>query len=206
MQRKAEPRAERMQKVWLEIHGVAAEQCLALGPDGVSTAKIAELAGISPRTFFNYFATKEDAILGLGRIHLDDEFIREFLEIKGLTPLQRVVVLTARVLGTAFMSSADPVRRQELAEKYPELLARTSYSAMHARELVMRALITEADELWLGAEGMPTNKEEAYALVVLSFSMVAFAWQSDPGRLAVAGFEMLNETIALFTKVLNQTG
>jgi len=36
-----------------------------LGPDGVTVDAITEASGVSPRTFFNYFASKDDAIVDI---------------------------------------------------------------------------------------------------------------------------------------------
>ena len=47
------------------LHAAAVELVYAGSLETVTTAQIAEAAGVSPRTFFNYFETKEDAIIGL---------------------------------------------------------------------------------------------------------------------------------------------
>lgn len=49
----------------LRLHQVALELVARHGLDAVSVDDIAARAEVSPRTFFNYFATKEEAVIGL---------------------------------------------------------------------------------------------------------------------------------------------
>jgi AcrR family transcriptional regulator len=49
----------------LALHRAALELVAERGLDGVSVDDVAARADVSPRTFFNYFATKDEAVLGL---------------------------------------------------------------------------------------------------------------------------------------------
>src|SRR5690625_6015323 len=49
----------------IETHRAALELVAERGLGGVTVEMIAERAGISPRTFFNHWATKEAALLGV---------------------------------------------------------------------------------------------------------------------------------------------
>lgn len=54
------------------LHRAALELALAGGVETLTVDAIADRAGVSPRTFFNYFPTKDDAIIGAAPGDLDD--------------------------------------------------------------------------------------------------------------------------------------
>ena len=58
------------------ITAVARSLTSERGLNGYTVEDVCEQAGISRRTFFNYFPTKEDAILG----HVDDEMPEDVFE------------------------------------------------------------------------------------------------------------------------------
>ncbi|WP_418277330.1 TetR/AcrR family transcriptional regulator [Isoptericola jiangsuensis] len=63
-----------------EIVDAAQRLVLDRGLDDVTVEEIAEAAGISPRTFFNYFETKDDAVLGQSTAELGEDFARTFVD------------------------------------------------------------------------------------------------------------------------------
>lgn len=193
--------AERQRRTWTAIHDAAASLTLEDGVDGVTVARIAEAAGVSPRTFFNYFDSKEDAIVGVRSPQLTDAALATFAEPSGATALMRVARLVTDVAATTQGPGVDHVRRRQLAATYPALRSRLVQVFTESRKLVVERLIDTADPVWAGAAGLPTDRREARALVLLAGAVVTLAWTTDTDRLLSDRDATLVDAIATFRKV-----
>ena len=103
------------------IHRAALELAITRGPTGVTIDDIANAAEISPRTFFNYFATKDEAFVGLGSDTADEvtAALRARPEDESITDSVHVVFAARFAL---LGEDVDAWRlRQELAGMAPEL-------------------------------------------------------------------------------------
>lgn len=161
------------------------------GPDKVTVEAIADAAGVSPRTFFNYFSTKDEAILGMARA--DQSPLRDELVSRpaGETPLE--------ALRAAFMASVerlqdDPdrwVRRRRLVQQHPQLAVRW---AAHTADLEHDMVVEIARRL-----GMDPDRE-TYPGVVVGASMAAV-------RVAMAVWQQQDDAAGLgplFEQVFDQ--
>lgn len=108
------------------IHVAAVHQVLENGMEQATVAAISAEAGVSTRTFFNYFASKEDAIVGISEQLLDDEQIAEFLALP--PDGASLAADVARLIHTAFLLTMndDEVAsaRRRIYGQHPELLRR----------------------------------------------------------------------------------
>ncbi|KIS28261.1 TetR family transcriptional regulator [Arthrobacter sp. SPG23] len=112
------------------ISAIARSLTAERGLNGYTVEEVCDRAGISRRTFFNYFPSKEDAILG----HVDDELPEELFAdfIRGgaasppgdisATLLQDLVDLSLKM--SERMSSSDEETRQLIGviKKEPQLM------------------------------------------------------------------------------------
>lgn len=99
------------------IHQAAWGLASEFGVAKVSVEAIAAGANVSTRTVFNYFATKEDAVLGTGEIVMPSEAVDEFLA--GTGPL--VDDLADLLLAIARESRGDMAQVLALIDDNPSL-------------------------------------------------------------------------------------
>ncbi|PNI10508.1 hypothetical protein CXX84_03360 [Arthrobacter sp. AFG7.2] len=196
----ASPSLRERKKVetWTAIHEAAASLAQERGLDQATVEAIAESAGVSPRTFFNYFPAKEDAVLGLHEPVLEPG---EAAKLTGADDFLGQVTLVLVAVARSALRGTDRARRRQLLERYPHLFARQMEYMAKAEALVCDAVadVLAADPSWSsGAEGFSPG-ETARMLVMLAAVPAKFKAKSkdfDPA----AGLtpENLAPAVALF--------
>jgi len=166
---------------WSAIHEAAAQMALEVGPAHATVGAIADAAGVSTRSFFNYFPTKEDAVLGLQACTLSDESLDRF-RAQDLSLLRRTVRLMNDVLRSTAPEVARSEQRRELIRAYPELRFRIVQHTTEAEKLTLSVVAGElADRpAPAGQEGHATPDETARVLVMLAGVITRFAYSREP--------------------------
>jgi AcrR family transcriptional regulator len=128
------------------LHEAALRLAMAHGLDGVTVEDIADEAGVSRRTFSNYFANKEDAIL-----HSDRERMRRLLSLLTARPAEEGPWLALRRAAVDLyvdrvMPAPEWVEQLRLLRRHPSLLARQSADQTAVeRELAAVLVARDAD-------------------------------------------------------------
>lgn len=159
-------RERKKAETWGALHEAAASLALQHGVDQTTVEAIASRAGVSPRTFFNYFEVKEDAIVGLR------EPVLEASKLSGISvTADDLVGQVSRLLMTVAWTAiggTDRARRRLLIAQYPNLGRRHMDYMVKAERLVTQGIagVLAQDPEWsVGAEGF--GPEEAARMLVM---------------------------------------
>lgn len=185
-----------------DLHLAASELAEEGGPAATTVDAIADRAGVSRRTFFNYFASKEDAILGLVPPRIPDEVLENPLgEAADSDDLQRAVHLLVATARASRMTVGGYARRRELVGRFPELNHRLKRQAQEIQDLVLEELTGQDSRLGEHVEG-PLDRTRA--LVLMAAAIIRFAYESDPRTLEEESLSSFDTSISVFRSLLKE--
>lgn len=116
------------------IAAVALELALEHGPDDITVDDIAARANVSPRTVFNYFGSKDEAILGIDPDKRAEICAQLLARPAAEAPLEAIAAVLTALLTSGGDSGQSWRDRSRLVAQYPHLLAAqaASQAAMEA--------------------------------------------------------------------------
>lgn len=125
----------------------------ARGLSGFTVEEVCEEAGISRRTFFNYFHSKEDAVIGSFSDELPEDALEAFNQNPSPTPdsisgtlLAALHVLTVTLMERSSISRTEVQQFIAAITAEPQLLARLTLEG-EARERQFAALVAAREGL-----------------------------------------------------------
>lgn len=201
-------RERQRETTWQCIHEAAASLVLEAGLAAATVDAIVDRAGCSRRTFFNYFASKEDAVLGMREPHLDVSQLRGLAGDTGDgTPaFERTVRVLVHILDDVFPVKGSPERRRALIALEPSLKACFLTHIGAAETLVLEHLASrEASGERSAALGAGMSHAQAKALLMLASTIVRYAVTSDPDGMLADRELALQRAAATFREVIEQT-
>jgi AcrR family transcriptional regulator len=183
---------------WSAIHEAAAQMALEVGPARATAGAIADAAGVSTRSFFNYFPTKEDAVLGLQACTLSDESLLRF-RTQDVSLLRRTVRLMNDVLRSTAPEASRSELRRKLIRAYPELRFRIVQHTTEAEKLTLSIVAGELTDkpAPTGQARSATPDETARVLVMLAGVITRFAYSREPFPMEVDA-DSLDRAIDIF--------
>jgi AcrR family transcriptional regulator len=192
-------------ETWNALHLAAAEAALSRGLEQVTAEAVAAAAGVSCRTFFNYFATKEDAVLGLQEPTVDEAVLATY-DVEG-DLLEETSRLMLGVMRSIHGGDEESSHRRELFARYPHLLHRR-FQYITKVEQLLTGLVAERLQSSARWQSRPHefDAEETARMVVMVVAVgMRYVMQKTAARpTREAQFAALDDGLRLMRGVLTE--
>lgn len=199
-------RERKVRETRFALESAAVELALELGVEQVTVEQIVERANVSSRTFFNYFAAKEDALLGHSLRDTDARFLASFpTESSGSSVYEDLKSFVVN-------RTSEQIFSDELLEKRMRVLATSPNLAKRQMDQMEDFLdrLTVRVALRLAAEAGVADAEPGRELVaqanmllrmcaaVISYTLESWRREggtSEPESAILGSFGLLERTI-----------
>ncbi|MEU6393942.1 TetR family transcriptional regulator [Streptomyces sp. NPDC046939] len=173
LRRDAEPAAEGLRErkkrlLRRQLSDTATEMFMERGFDAVRVSEIAEACGVSEKTVFNYFPTKESLVLDLSEATLDS--LRTTLADPDLRPVEAVLqILSGELAGiTSWLAEQDDLAQaKNMLLRFGMLIRSTPSLRAYQRDMVDQQIAVAAEVLARRNEMSPDDPEPQIAATAL---------------------------------------
>ncbi|WP_051196847.1 TetR/AcrR family transcriptional regulator [Jonesia quinghaiensis] len=186
------------------IHRVAYNRIVTQGQCGATVETLADAAGVSPRTFFNYYRSKEDAVLGVRPPEVTPHQLDSLAVDTAAELLERVVHLLIDVMRASVIDHDTLLERREAVADMSELRTRLTRHFYLCELAVLEALSRSLDVL---SENQTTELRAAgpqpeRALTALAGAVVRYSFAVDSNVLTRHSHDAVAQSINTFKKIV----
>ncbi|SEC52508.1 DNA-binding transcriptional regulator, AcrR family [Streptomyces sp. 3213] len=171
--REEEPAAEGLRErkkrlLRQQLSDTATEMFMDRGFDAVRVSEIADACGVSEKTVFNYFPTKESLVLDLGDTTLNS--LRTTLADPDLSPVEAVLeILSGQLTGlTSWLAAQDDwTQATAVLRRFGMLIGSTPSLRAYQRDMTDQQIAVAAEVLAQRTEMNPDDPEPQIAAAAL---------------------------------------
>lgn len=180
----------------------AVELVASVGLEQTTIETISERAQVSPRTFFNYFDSKEDAILGLHSMAITHELVAQHMQqhhYKGLS--ESIVGFMISLFGPSLSDTSLHIARRKIIRHHPHLLERkVSRMTTMARQLT-ETIPTLAHNNGYGTI-TPAEAEVITAVCISAVRVSVREWMMTRKRFSAD--DLITQSLQIINEVTNK--
>jgi AcrR family transcriptional regulator len=196
-------RARKRAATQAAIERSAMSLALQHGYENITVEMICESAMVSPRTFFNYFGSKEGVVLGAQPPMPTADEIRSFVDAPGSNVLGDLVAMITTVL-SGHEPDAELFRsRRSLIQQTPELSRKEMARVGEVEDEFVRIILSRLHAQGRSEAVTPDLDDEARMIMALAAGVMHYAMRKwFNGDFAVAPAELLGGSIDLIRRII----
>ena len=190
-------RAHQRQDILQRLHLAAMDLVQGGDLSDATVEAIADRVGVSRRTFFNYYATKEDAVLGTTAPVVSEAARAAFNDLKAEPDeFVRIVALVSMIVhSTRGMNGSDAIERRKLLIRFPLLRARLQQHTNAAEGLAEGIVV---DHYLASGRAQGSATKDARQMLVLAAAVTRYAYLENSSIIDNPTWETVRNSVDAF--------
>ncbi|WP_313279989.1 TetR/AcrR family transcriptional regulator [Timonella senegalensis] len=167
--------------------------------------EIAAEAGVSQRTFFNYFRSKEDAVFGLRSPRLTVRQAECLTQQDAENQLDTVVVVLFGVIRESIVDRSAFLERAKLLKAHASFRLNISRHIGACEGVVIESMAVEKGLDPQGPHYYSSLDERTRAMIILAGSVARYTFITHPDAITKESSEHVRAALEVFRQVMKET-